>query len=127
MLRQFERYTPGSKLDLLFGLWSKVNDSLNKAVSMIDQKMLTVTSCNTREHFEFLGHLSVKGRHDYWNEIHELLREFDRGNIKLLLTPTHNVKPTFKSSFHKRKNRDDCYHRHHDRDNYHHASHSRRY
>ena len=89
MLRHYERYVPGSKLDLLFELCSKLNDALNTAVSKINQKMLTITACNTRDHFDFMGNLSAKGREEYWYEMNELLDQFDCGKIKLLPTPQH--------------------------------------
>ena len=87
MLRRYERYHAGSKLHLLFGLRSKFNESLNAAVAEIGQKMMTITSCNTRDHFDFWGNLSVRGKLDYWQEMDELLDLFDQCKIKLLPTP----------------------------------------
>ena len=87
MLRRFEKYTSGSKLDILYGMRSKFNDCLNAAVAEIDQRMLTITSCNTRDHFDFYGNLSVKGKFEFWREMDELLDRFDRREIKLLPAP----------------------------------------
>ena len=87
MLRRYINYTPGSKLDLLFGLHPKFNDCLNNTVAEIEQKMLTVTACNSRDHFDFHGNLTIKGKYDYWREIDDLLERFDKREIKLLPTP----------------------------------------
>ena len=87
MLRRYEKYHQGSKLDNLYSLRAKFNESLKAAVAEISQKMLTITSCNTRDHFDFWGNLSVRGKLDFWQEIDELLDLFDQHKIKLLPTP----------------------------------------
>ena len=83
MLHRYERYTPGCRLKLLHGLRSKFNESLNSAAAKIGQRMLTITSCNTRDHFDYWGNLTVKGCLDFWQELNELLDRFDCGQIKL--------------------------------------------
>ena len=53
ILRCFESYTCSSKLDIAFGFRVKFNDALMSAATQIDQKMLTIMSCNIRDHFDF--------------------------------------------------------------------------
>ena len=103
MLRRVEKYTPSSKLDLLFGLRSKFNDALNSAVAEIDQRILTITSCNSRDHFNYQGNLTVKGRYDYWREIDDLLDRFDRRGVKLLPTPLHPNRISLDKPAHEEK------------------------
>ena len=93
MLRRFQKNTPGTKLDLLYGLRGKFNDALNTAAAQIDQKMLTITSCNSLDHFNFYGNLSSKGKVEYWKELDELLNKCDRREIKLNPTPVAVLHP----------------------------------
>ena len=93
MLRRVDRFPPGSKLDLVYGLRAKFNDSLNNAVAKINQHMLTITSCNTSSHFDQWDKLSQKGKIALWYELDELLEKFDEGQIKLLPTPQLKNKP----------------------------------
>ena len=90
MLRRVGKpFYHGSKLEALHGHRAKFNDALNEAVAQIDQKMLTITACNSYAHFDQYGNLSVRGKSDYWQELDELLDEFDRRKIKLLPAPQH--------------------------------------
>ena len=87
-----------TRLQEIFSLRSHFNDALNDAVARADQRMLTITSCNTSEHFDQKGNLSIKGRHVFWQEIDDLLERFDKDKIKLLPRPIVKQKvPLFTS------------------------------
>ena len=77
----------GSYLDELFALKAKFNDALNDAVARIDERILTINSCNTSSHFNHLGKLSIKGKYSFWHEINDLAERFDQKAVKLLPNP----------------------------------------
>ena len=85
-------FRSGSYLDELFALKAKFNDALNDAVARIDERILTINSCNTSSHFDHLGKLSIKGKYSFWHEINDLLERFDQKAVKLLPNPnTRNM------------------------------------
>ena len=65
MIRHHCKFLTGNRLDTLFGLRAKFNDALNELVSRIDQKMLTITLCNSYGHFDQWGNLSPKRKVEY--------------------------------------------------------------
>ena len=85
MICRIDKFTPRSKLDLVYGLRAKFNDALNAGAARIEQHMLTLNSCNTSSHFDIWGKLSHRGRSAIWHEIDDLLERFDEGRVKLLL------------------------------------------
>ena len=52
MLKLIGSFQPGSRLQGIFNLRAKFNNSLNDAVVKINQHMLTTNSCNAYEHFD---------------------------------------------------------------------------
>ena len=87
MLRRVEHQPLGSRLDTIFSFRSKFNDSLNDAARKIEQKMLTINSCNTSAHYDRWGQLTIRGETDYWKELDELVEKFDLDKIKLRPNP----------------------------------------
>ena len=75
-------------------LQSKFNDTLNDAVTKIDQYILTVNSCNTYEDFNKKGNLSDKGMNGFWSEVDDLIQRFESGKVKLKPNPKNP--PRFK-------------------------------
>ena len=98
MIRRIDKFTPRSKLDLVYGLRAKFNDALNAGAARIEQHMLTLNSCNTSSHFDNWGKLSHRGRSAIWHEIDDLLERFDEGRVKLLPAP---LKMKFKRAAHR--------------------------
>ena len=49
--------------------------------------MMTISSCNTIDHFNKWGNLLMKGKYAFWYEMDELLERFDKDDIKLLPAP----------------------------------------
>ena len=92
MIHCVDRYTQSSKLDYIYGHCAKFNDQLNEAVGRIDQRMLTINSCNTSDHFDRWGNLSQRGKMALWYEVDDLLERFDEGKIKLLPAPSNKKK-----------------------------------
>ena len=84
------RFKKNSRKEALFALRAKFNDVLNEAAAQIDQRILTINSCNTRSHFDHRGNLSDKGKSSLWTEIDDLMYRFDKNGIKLLPCPINN-------------------------------------
>ena len=93
----------GSKLDIVYSLWAKFNDSLNDAVDRIGQHIMTINSSTTAGHFDSLGNLSHKGKMALWLEMDDLLARFDKKEIKLLPNPVNN-KPVHRVNHHTQQN-----------------------
>ena len=87
MLCRVEHQHQGGRVDKVMSLRAKFNDALNDAVAGIEQRMMTITSCNTLAHFDRWGKLLEKGKHTYLREMDELIERFDLNKIKLLPNP----------------------------------------
>ena len=85
----------GSFLEEMYNLRPKFNNTLNEAVSKVDQHILTINSCNTSSHFDHKGRLSTKGKAAFWYEMDDLLERFDKKQIKLLPNPKNNNYPKY--------------------------------
>ena len=71
-------------------LCAKFNDALNDAVAKVDQYILTINSCSQYKHFDKKGNLSLKGKHDFWWELDDLIDRFEANRVKLLPNPKNN-------------------------------------
>ena len=87
MLRRHERYTQGSCLEKIVSMRAKFNDALNEMACTMNLRILTINSCNTSDHYDRRGNLSVKGMHSFWYEMDDLLERFNQDKIKLLPNP----------------------------------------
>ena len=87
MLRRFGKFHEESKMYNINLLRSKFNDVLNSAAAKVEHYMLTINSCQSYEHFERKGRLSIRGKSAFWMEIDNLLQRFDRGAVKLKPNP----------------------------------------
>ena len=87
MLRWHDRYTQGSHLEKIISLRAKFNDALNEMACNMNLRIMTMNSCNTSNHYDQWGNLSVKGMYSFWYEMDDLLERFNRGKIKLLPNP----------------------------------------
>ena len=76
-----------AKTQKVYFLRAKFSDALNDAVARIDQHILTINSCNSTEHFDQWGNLTIKGKKAIWYEINDLLERFDKNEVKLLPAP----------------------------------------
>ena len=61
MLRRVGKFAMGSKLNEIFALRAKFNDTLNDSVAKVGQRIMTISSCNTFEDFDRNSHLSSRG------------------------------------------------------------------
>ena len=67
-------------------LCHRFNDHLNDAVAKTNQFILTMSSCNSYDHFDHRRNLS-KGRISLWHELDDLIDRFERNKVKLLPNP----------------------------------------
>ena len=87
MLHRVGSFHQGSTMQGVCSLCPKFNDALNDLVAKIDQRVMTINSCNTYDHFDKRGDLSLRGRTDFWYELDDLISRFDIRKIKLLPNP----------------------------------------
>ena len=87
MIRRIGSFHQGSNMQGVCALRPKFNDVLNDAVSKIDQRILTINSYNTYDHFDKRGNLSQKGKTDFWYELDDLIYRYEIGKVKLLPNP----------------------------------------
>ena len=87
MLRRVGSFSPESKIYGMLKLRVKLNDCLNDETAKVEQKILTINSCNSYDHFDRHGNLSSKGKHYFWMELDDLLERLDKNKIKLLPNP----------------------------------------
>ena len=87
MIRRPVQCSGRAKSVKIYSLRAKFNDALNDAVAKIDQRIMTINSCFTEEHFDHWGNLSLRGKRAMWLEIDDLLERFNRDEVKLLPTP----------------------------------------
>ena len=74
-------------------LRAKFNDALNDSAAKLNQFMLTVNSCNSYEHFDKAGKLSIKGKSNFWDELDELIQKFDTDSYQ---ATSQSKKPTIR-------------------------------
>ena len=55
MLRCIGNFFDQSSIAKVCNLYAKFNDSLNDAVAKLDQRILTIDTCSTHEHFDKCG------------------------------------------------------------------------
>ena len=77
MIRRVDHFRRGSRLDEMYALHAKFNESLNNAAAHTDQHILTINACVTSSHFDHFGNLSAKGKRAFWNKMDGLLECFD--------------------------------------------------
>ena len=87
MIKRVGSFTESSPMHKATAFWAKFNDTLNDAVAKVEQRILTVNSCCTYDHFDHKGNLSLKGKKAFWLEIDNLLERFDKNKVKLLPNP----------------------------------------
>ena len=109
MLRRVGKFNQYSKINGILQLCARFNDSLNDAVAKIDQRILTINSCNSYDHFDRLGNLSSKGKAYFWMELDELIERYEANKIKLLPNPKN---PPRQDSTHRRDDHTPSGHRH---------------
>ena len=87
ILRRIGHFNEKSRMAKICALRAKFNDALNDAVAKVDQRILTINSCNMYEDFERDGNFSRKGRIAFRQELDNLIERFDMNKIKLLPNP----------------------------------------
>ena len=92
MMRRYEHQPYHTILGRVFAARAKFNDALNDAVRGAEQFMLTVNNCNSPNHFNTRGDLSMQGSRAFWFEIDDLMDKFDNRKIKLLPAPVNTNK-----------------------------------
>ena len=71
------------KLKQAMNLRFKFNRCLHETLEQQNNKVLTIRSCTTPDHFDSMGNLTSKGMIAFWHEVDDLLEHFDRGKVKL--------------------------------------------
>ena len=84
MIRRIGQYSTESHLGAILSLRAKFNDALNDAAAKINQRILTINSCNAYEDFNSKGSLSDRDRTAFWQELDDLTYRFDTDRVKLL-------------------------------------------
>ena len=87
MLKYEGKYHKESHMAGVVALRSKFNHAVNDVAAKIDQLILTVNSCNSYEHFDKGGKLSIAEKKAFWYEIDDLIDRFNRDKIKLKPNP----------------------------------------
>ena len=87
MLRRIGKFHDKSQIGTVCSYRAKFNDALNDAAARMDLRILTISSCNSYDHFDSSGNLSAKGKRAFWLELDELLEKFNDNKIKLLPNP----------------------------------------
>ena len=87
MLRRIGKFHNKSQIGTVCSYRAKFNGALNDAVAKMDLRILTISSCNSYDHFDSSGNLSAKGKRAFWLELDELLEKFNDNKIKLLPNP----------------------------------------
>ena len=72
MIHRIGQYNPDSNLGAELMLRAKFNDALNDAAAKINQRILTINSCNAYEDSNNKGGLSDRGRTAFWQELNDL-------------------------------------------------------
>ena len=92
MIHQQESFEHESKMDKICGFRAKFNDALNEHAANIDQRMLTINSCRSIDHFDKWGNISARGAHAIWDELDSLIERFLKNDIKLLPAPRQKIR-----------------------------------
>ena len=87
MLRRRGSFSDQSIMHNVCQLRSKFNDVLNDNVAKNEHHIMTINSCDSYEHFDRAGKLSIKGKRAFWREIDDLIQRFEENRIKLLPNP----------------------------------------
>ena len=70
-------------------LRAKFNDALNTAAEKMGHYIMTINSCSSYNHFDRAGHLSSRGKEEFWLELDNLLERFEKDKVKLKPNPHH--------------------------------------
>ena len=84
MIRRVEYYPPKSRLEKVCMMRGKFNEVLNDAAAKRNHHIMNIMRCTSTDHFVESANLSLHGKVDFWFEVDELLKKFDRNQIKLL-------------------------------------------
>ena len=110
MLKRVGTFCEQSLINNIVQLRAKMNDALNDIVPKMEHYILTINGCNSYEHFDKAGKLSVKGKNAFWHEMDDLMRRFDVNHLKLLPNPK-NPPWQFGRSQHRKDHYNDRHHR----------------
>ena len=87
MLCRVGSFSEDSTMNKVNQFRSKFNDALNDEVAKLDNRILTIASCNAYEHFDRLGNLSSLGKTAFWYELDDLIARFEENRVQLLANP----------------------------------------
>ena len=90
MIRRVQTFYEGSRMADLCRLRVKFNEILNESASRQKYNILSIKSCATIKHFDCMDNLSAKGMCNFWEELDDLLDQFDANKVKLLLETKNN-------------------------------------
>ena len=63
---------------------TKYNQILNDVAAEREHHIMNITDCTFQEHFTVWGQMSVAGQGMFWQQLDNLVEEFDAGRIELL-------------------------------------------
>ena len=90
------------RMQQILDLHFKFNTMVHEAIARQGNRVLSIRSCTTPDHFDAMGNLSIKGKIDFWHEVDDLLECFDRVEVKLL--PRLHLKQKTKcTTYHDKK------------------------
>ena len=90
------------RMQQILDLHFKFNTMVHEAIARQGNRVLSFRSCTTPDHFDAMGNLSIKGKIDFWHEVDDLLKCFDRGEVKLL-PQLHLKQKTKCTTYHDKK------------------------
>ena len=80
-LRRAIYYPPSSKMCVVR---TKYNEALNYAVAEIGHNIMNVNECCLPEHYDNWGKLIETGNGIFWQQVDDLIEQFDNNKIMLL-------------------------------------------
>ena len=90
------------RMQQILDLHFKFNTMVHEAIARQGNRVLSIRSCTTPDHFDAMGNLSIKGKIDFLHEVDDLLECFDRVEVKLL--PRLHLKEKTKcTTYHDKK------------------------
>ena len=91
MIKRVAYYNKGHRMEKVCSFRTKFNDILEEVVAEFDYHIMSIHACCTEDCFDPQGKLTYKGKNRYWQEMDELIENFDKKKIALM-PKTHKQK-----------------------------------
>ena len=83
-------YPPSSRMGRLCANRLKFNEVLNDIAAEMGYLIMNITDCTLDHHFDNWGYLTKTGKRVFWQQLNNLLEQFDNKKIMLLPAPKKN-------------------------------------